>query len=117
MEKSSRIKKLAMFLLRNSDKIDDSSYKSSGIRVFFNRGDLENDYWQQSFIEFKRPISDYSIRYFPRRFIRDFTFFGNPHKTYFEGWYTFVNGEYGIYEAKEEDILVCKKVLKQIKTY
>ncbi len=111
MVKNWIIRKIAMFLLRNAERVGNIN---NAIEVKLNKGDLEKDYWQQSFIEFF-VNNKYSIRYFPRRFIRDYTINGKPHKTYFDGWYTFSNGEYSIYQAKDADIESCKQVLKQIR--
>ena len=108
-----KFRDFAMKLLKKSDNIETSDV--GGIHISFNRGDLENNYWQQSFIEFSQDLVGYSIRYFPKRYINDYTILGIPHKTYFEGWYTYSNGNYDVYKAKDEDIVLCKNILKTLK--
>lgn len=104
----------AMFLLRNTNKTDffETEYN---IKVRFNKGGLESGSWQYSYIEFAMDFAGYTIRYFPRRYIRDYTLLGQAHKTYFEGWYIFQDGEYDTYQANKEDINLCKKILKKLK--
>ena len=107
------IKKLAMNILKKSKDLE--PIKIDKVNVKFNRGTIDDDNWQQAFIEFTCDSSDYSVRYFPNRFVNDYTFFGQPHKTYFEGWYIYSNGEYDVYIAQKEDIDLCKKTLRKLK--
>ena len=113
MEATMRIRNWAMKLLKHADEVDVSKLK--GIHVAFNKGDLDKGYWQQSFIEFSQDMVGYSIRYFPRRYIEEYSILGLPEKSYFEGWYTYANGIYDVYTASKEDIETCKKILKELK--